>query len=141
MWTRCGGILAGLAVAFGAFAAHGLDHFLVEKYSGETRTVAGQEMPASAKYLGDFKTGAAYQMYHALGLVAIGLMLKGRPSLALNIAAWSFVVGILLFSGSLYVLVLGGPRWLGLVAAVGGTSFLIGWTAFAIGASGASKGR
>jgi uncharacterized membrane protein YgdD (TMEM256/DUF423 family) len=137
-WTTVGGVFAGLAVALGAFAAHGLDKVLTEKYAGEVRTVAGQDLPASAKYLADFKTGATYQMYHALALVAVGLLSRQGRQTSLQLAGWCFVLGTLLFSGSLYVLVVGGPRWLGvpwgMVAPFGGVSLILGWVAFAVGA-------
>ena len=133
-----GAVLAGLAVALGAYAAHGLDQYLVEKYAEETREVAGQTVPAAQKYLTDFRTGVTYQMYHALGLVAVGLLVQTRPGKALQISAWLFLLGILLFSGSLYVISLLGPNWQGvrwgLVAPFGGVSYILGWLAFAIGA-------
>ena len=101
LWLCLGAILAGTAVGAGAFAAHGLDGYFAKKYSGQEREQAGIKIPASQKYLADFKTGAEYQMYHALALLAIGLLALQRPSTSLNVAGWSFVVGIVLFSGCL----------------------------------------
>ena len=137
-WTMIGAVLAGLAVALGAYAAHGLDRYLVTKYANETREVAGQTVPAAQKYLTDFKTGTAYQMSHALALIAVGLLALTRRKVSLQIAAWCFLAGIVLFCGSLYVIALLGTHWQGirwgLVAPFGGVAFLIGWLAFAIAA-------
>lgn len=133
-WIRTGAIFAGLAVVTGAWAAHGLEKILLPKYEGETRVVVGQEIPRAVKHVNDFFTGSEYQMYHSLALIAVGLLLLsgwGSPRL-LNVAGWSFVVGILLFPGSLYVLVLTGKTWLGMVAPIGGTAFIVGWVALAI---------
>ena len=102
-------VSAGMAVALGAFGAHGL------------RAMVTPEM------LAVFETGVRYQMYHALALVAIGLAfarLQGRAAAA---AAWLFVAGTVLFSGSLYVLTLTGTRWWGAVTPLGGVAFLAGW--------------
>lgn len=130
-----GAALAGLAVVTGAFAAHGLDKMLIEKYQNlPAKVVSGQEFAAPYKYLQDFKTAAEYQMYHALGLLAVGLLsLKGRRT-SLEVAGWSFLIGIFLFSGSLYLLVLTGVFILGAVTPFGGVSFIIGWVALLIGA-------
>ncbi|HUQ69703.1 MAG TPA: DUF423 domain-containing protein, partial [Planctomycetaceae bacterium] len=107
-WTMIGAILAGLAVGTGAFAAHGLDKGFAKQYAGRTGIVAGETVPLAKKFLGDFKTGAEYQMYHALALLAVGAMASRQPSRATNIAGWCFLFGIVLFSGSLYVLTLTG---------------------------------
>ena len=133
-WTMIGAILAGAAVVLGAFAAHLLDGMLVDLYGDATKVVAGLTVPASWKYLQDFKTGAEYQMYHALALVAVGMLSSARPRKSLQIAAWCFVMGILLFSGSLYALVLTKQTMLGMVTPFGGVLFIAGWVAFAIGA-------
>jgi len=137
-WIMLGAILGGLGVGMGAFGAHGFDRYFVEKYQDtDTKTIAGHHVPASWKYLQDYKTGVRYHMYHALALLAVGLVSLRRPSRALDVAGWLFLLGILLFSGSLYVLTIAGPNWMnvtwGLVAAVGGTLFICGWIAFAIG--------
>jgi uncharacterized membrane protein YgdD (TMEM256/DUF423 family) len=133
-----GAIFAALAVGLGAYAAHGLDKYLVEKYAGQTRDVVGQTVPAAEKYLADFRTGVNYQMSHALGLIAIGIVAQTRRCWGLQIAAWCFVLGILLFSGALYVIALKGPNWQGirwgLVAPFGGMAYILGWVAFAISA-------
>jgi len=134
-WITLGAILGGLAVAAGAFAAHGLDHYFAEKYaSTEPREVAGVKVPAAQKYLADFKTAAEYQMYHALALLAVGLLARTQPSTSLTIAGWSFLGGIAIFSGCLYALTLTGHRWLGAIVPIGGVLFLVGWTALAVAA-------
>jgi uncharacterized membrane protein YgdD (TMEM256/DUF423 family) len=85
------------------------------------------------KRLQDFHTAATYQVYHALGLIVVGLLLRSGPSTALQVAAWCFLAGILLFSGSLYALVLSGKTWWGAVTPLGGVEVIVGWAALAIG--------
>src|SRR3984957_15526790 len=96
------------------------------------KMVAGREVPASWKYLQDFKTGAEYQMYHALALLAVGLAARGGRTRMLDVAGWAFLLGIVLFSGSLYVLTLTGETRWGMVTPFGGVLFLIGWGALAL---------
>ncbi len=83
-----------------------------------------------------FQTGVTYQMYHALGLVGVGILLarfSTDGSAWVGGAGWLFVVGTLLFSGSLYLLALTGTTWLGAITPLGGVAFLLGWLALAIG--------
>ena len=134
-WLVVGSVLAGLAVALGAFAAHGLDKVFVEKYQGQTRVVAGETVPLSKKFLNDFKTGAEYQMYHSLALLSVGLMAARRRSWRLTAAGVSFTLGIVLFSGSLYVLTLTGVTKWGMVTPLGGVAFLVGWSLLALEAA------
>ncbi|MCQ4264079.1 DUF423 domain-containing protein [Stutzerimonas stutzeri] len=101
-------------VALGAFASHGL------------RT---QLSPA---YLAVFQTGVQYQMIHALALLAVALLALQRPSRLLTAAGALFVGGILLFSGSLYLLTLSGVGRLGMITPIGGTAFLAGWLCLAL---------
>ena len=105
------GALSGLlAVAAGAFGAHAL------------RAVLTPDL------LAVFETGARYQMYHALALLLVALLSAAAPHRRTVAAAgWCFVLGTLLFSGSLYLLALTGIRWWGAVTPVGGVLFLIGW--------------
>lgn len=99
-----------LAVALGAFGAHGL------------------EASISAHLLQTWKTAAQYQAYHALGLIGLGLWAQQKPiTLWIKTAAVSLIIGIILFSGSLYVLVLSGQTWFGIVTPFGGFAFLTGW--------------
>jgi uncharacterized membrane protein YgdD (TMEM256/DUF423 family) len=132
-WFRIGAVLAAIGVGCGAFAAHGLNQYFPEKYRDSApKKVAGFEVPASWKYLQDFRTGAEYQMYHSLGLLAVGLAAsRASRRRALDVAGWCFLLGIVLFSGGLYVLTLtGDTRW-GMVAPFGGVLFLVGWVALA----------
>ena len=135
------GCLGFLAVFLGAFGAHGLKDtkFLTEKYADlPPKIVAGHAIPASYKYAQDFEKGVEYHMFHVLAMLATGVLLLHQPSRCLSLAAWCFLGGIVLFSGALYVLVIGGPRWLGvpwgMVAPIGGTLQLIGWLALTSGA-------
>jgi uncharacterized membrane protein YgdD (TMEM256/DUF423 family) len=130
-WTVTGALLAATAVVTGAFAAHGLAGHLQDLYGTEMRTVNGEEVLAWKKYLADFKTAAEYQMYHGLALVALGLMSSYKCRRARAVAGWFFLLGTLLFSGSLYVLVLTGQRWLGMITPIGGLFFIFGWCSLA----------
>jgi uncharacterized membrane protein YgdD (TMEM256/DUF423 family) len=111
-----GAVLAGLGVGLGAFGAHGLRNTL------------------SADDLSTFEVGVRYQMYHALALFIVAwAATRWDASTAIAAAGWLFVAGIVLFSGSLYFLVLSGPRWLVAVTPFGGVAFLAGWAALAWG--------
>jgi len=134
-WVRCGAVLGCLAVVTGAFAAHGLEEPLQMLYGDEMKTVMGEEIPAPRKYLADFKTAAEYQMYHALALIAIGLLPHSVDQKKANLAGWAFLLGIVLFSGSLYTLVLTGQTKLGMVTPLGGILFIIGWVLLALSVS------
>jgi uncharacterized membrane protein YgdD (TMEM256/DUF423 family) len=111
-----GAISGFVAVAAGAFGAHALRDRL------------------SAEHLAVFETAARYQMYHALALLAVALLLPLRPLGTLQWAGWLFVVGTALFSGSLYALALTGTRWLGAITPLGGIAFLAGWICLALSA-------
>ena len=104
-------LLGGLAVAGGAFASHALKDQLSERM------------------LAVFETGIRYQMYHALALLGVGLLLSraegGNAWLAT--AGWAFVAGVLIFSGSLYGLSLSGVKILGAITPLGGVAFIVGW--------------
>ncbi|MFY2557500.1 DUF423 domain-containing protein [Corallococcus terminator] len=115
-WLVLGAVNALLSVAAGAFGAHALK----------------ARLPPDLLVI--FETGARYHMYHALGLLAVGLLALLRPSSLLNGAGWAMLVGIVLFSGSLYALALSGVRVLGAVTPLGGLGFLAGWALFAIAA-------
>lgn len=111
------GALAGVVgVALGAFGAHGLRGRL------------------SPEMLAVFETGVRYQMYHALALLALGALGTAIGGRLLTIAGWSFTAGIVLFSGSLYLLALTDIRMLGAITPLGGVAFLVGWACLAIAA-------
>lgn len=134
-WIITGAVLAALAVVSGAFGAHGLESRLDAVYGDQQKLIAGMNVPATYKYLQDFKTGAEYHMYHALALLALGIASAQQREVhkSQHVAAWCFVGGIMLFSGSLYVLVLSGMRWLGAITPIGGTLMIVGWVSFAVG--------
>jgi len=104
---------AFLAVAAGAFGAHGLRSRL------------------SPEMLAVFEVGVRYQMYHVFALIAAAWAQTRWPSSLIVTAGWLFVVGTILFSGSLYLLSLMGIRWLGAITPLGGLAFLAGWACLA----------
>ncbi|MCL6564714.1 MAG: DUF423 domain-containing protein, partial [Firmicutes bacterium] len=81
-----------------------------------------------------FRTGVQYQGMHSLGMVLVGVLGTLHPATAWKVAGWLFVVGIVIFSGSLYALALSGRRRLGAITPIGGLAFLVGWAAVAWGA-------
>lgn len=107
-------VLLAFAVAIGAFGAHGLKAHLSEAM------------------LQTWKTGVEYHFYHALGLLLIGVLSVLMPSNLLNWSAIFLFAGIILFSGSLYILALTGIRWLGAITPLGGISFIVGWVLLSI---------
>jgi len=114
---RCialGALLMLIGVALGAFGAHVLQARL------------------TPQRLASFQTGVSYQQLHALGLIAVGLVASvTREGAALRWSARLMVAGIAFFSGSIYLMTAGAPRWLGMVAPVGGVSFMTAWALFA----------
>lgn len=109
LWFTLGALSGFLAVALGAFGAHGL----------------ANKVPQDQ--LNAFEIGVRYEMYHALALFAVAWLASRGAGSLVSTAGWAFVAGTLLFSGSLYVLGLTGSRALVLVTPLGGVSFLIGW--------------
>ena len=108
-----GSLSAFIGVALGAFAAHAL------------------KARVSVDLLGTFEIGVRYQMYHALALLAVGIVYGRWPSALASAAGWLFLGGTLLFCGSLYALALSGARWLGAIAPLGGMALLAGWLCLA----------
>ena len=104
-----GAASAFIAVGLGAFAAHGLKARL------------------GADLLAAFETGVRYQMFHALGLLAVAWACTRWPGALVAASGWLFVAGTVLFSGSLYALALSGMRGLGIITPFGGLAFLAGW--------------
>ncbi|MFC3339465.1 DUF423 domain-containing protein [Paracandidimonas soli] len=111
-----GALALMIAVGTGAFGAHAL------------RRVASPEMVAV------WQTAVLYQLVHGLGLLAIAALLPRFSSRLLPAAAWLMLIGIVLFSGSLYVLVLSGVHWLGAVTPIGGSAFIVSWLLVALAA-------
>lgn len=130
-WGVLGALFGGLAVILGALAAHGLDRQFAHQYAGQTRTVAGETVPLAKKFLQDFRTGAEYQMYHALALMVVAGLSAQSPSLLYHVAGGAFTAGIVLFSGSLYILTTTGVTAWGAVTPFGGVAFVMGWLALA----------
>jgi len=116
LFLAVGALSALVSVAAGAFGAHALKARL------------------EPDLLAVFETGARYEMYHALGLVAVAWAAQRWPGPAASGAGWLFVAGTLLFSGSLYALALSGVRALGTVTPIGGLCFLVGWALLAYAA-------
>jgi len=109
LFLAAGALFAGLGVMLGAFGAHALE---------------GRVTPARIEV---FETGVRYQMYHALGLLALAWVSSVWPSWQITWSGYLFIAGILIFSGSLYILVLTDTPWLGAVTPLGGLSFIAGW--------------
>lgn len=108
-----GSLNAMLAVMLGAFAAHGLKNHLT------------QDLMAI------YQTAVQYHFFHALGLLVVGLIALHIPSAAVKWSGWLMVMGILLFSGSLYLLAISGTRWLGMITPFGGICFITAWALLA----------
>jgi uncharacterized membrane protein YgdD (TMEM256/DUF423 family) len=115
LFLMVGSISMAVAVALGAFGAHGLKNKL------------------SAELLQVYKTGVEYHFYHALGLLLIGLLSRQMQSGLITIAGWSMIVGTVLFSFSLYLLAVTGIKWLGAITPLGGTAFILAWVLLAFG--------
>ena len=116
LWISIGAFSAAVAVTLGAFGAHGLKGQL------------------TAAALETFQTGVSYQFYHSLGLILIGVILPAnKPSAMLSAAGWLMLAGILLFSGSLYLLSTTGIRSIGIVTPFGGLSLIVAWLMLAFG--------
>lgn len=110
-----GAISAFFGVGFGAFGAHGLKALI----SPELMVV--------------YQTGVTYQMWHSLGLIAIAVINQNQPQTKLlSWAGWLMFAGIIIFSGSLYLLAILNQRWLGMITPIGGVSFLSAWLLLAI---------
>jgi uncharacterized membrane protein YgdD (TMEM256/DUF423 family) len=106
------GISGAIAVGLGAFGAHSLEALLIQNGRLDT-----------------FQTAVNYHFYHTLALFGIGVLALVKPGWkGISFAAWSMVLGILIFSGSLYVLSLTGITWLGAITPLGGLAFILGWS-------------
>lgn len=121
-WIVCAGIAGATGVIAGAFGAHGLEGRVAEDL------------------LEIWKTGSIYQLFHAPALLGVGILVKrGGSKRALALAGGAFLLGILVFSGSLYLLVLTGQRWLGAITPIGGISLILGWICLMFADTGEEK--
>lgn len=124
-WIFFGAVSGFLSVALGAFGAHGLANILSEKS------------------MSVYQTAVQYQMFHSLALLALGIWGAATPAISgqglYQASAWSFAIGILVFSGSLYALALSGIRVLGAITPIGGVAFLLGWACLAVLAFGMGR--
>jgi uncharacterized membrane protein YgdD (TMEM256/DUF423 family) len=107
-WIGVAAVVGGVGVVLGAFGAHGL----------KARLEPDQ--------LASWQTAVQYHLLHAVALLGLGLF-AAQSGRAVGLQAWLFTLGVTLFSGSIYVLVLGGPRWLGPVTPLGGLCLIAGW--------------
>ncbi|MBE1301637.1 MAG: DUF423 domain-containing protein [Alteromonadaceae bacterium] len=110
------GVLAGLSVVLGAFAAHGLKNKIPENL------------------LNAFQTGVDYQLFHSLAIILIVILAKQYPNNMWASSAGALLAGIVLFSGSLYGLALTSWKWLGPITPIGGVAFIVGWILFVLAA-------
>jgi uncharacterized membrane protein YgdD (TMEM256/DUF423 family) len=118
---RFSGVSGTLGVALGAFGAHGLRDVLLAHGTANA-----------------WETAVRYHLLHAIGLFCVAIWLRQKPSDVTWPQRWavkSWIVGTLLFSGSLYGLALGGPRWLGPITPLGGVAFIAGWILLVVAAS------
>jgi uncharacterized membrane protein YgdD (TMEM256/DUF423 family) len=111
-------VLLALATLIGALGAHALRGRL------------------SAERYEVLQTAVHYQFFHALGLLAVGVLLERLPRRALRVGGWSLLAGVLLFCGSLYGLLAGAPRLIGVLTPIGGLALIAGWCAVALGLGG-----
>jgi len=109
VWLLSAAISGFLSVALGAFGAHSLKNVLDEY---------GKSI---------YEKAVIYQMFHTLALLAVGLLQHHSKESSFSIAGWGFLIGILLFSGTLYLLAISGIKWLGMITPLGGVAFLVGW--------------
>ncbi|WP_020558647.1 DUF423 domain-containing protein [Thiofilum flexile] len=109
LWLFLASLLGLLAVVLGAFGAHGLEKIL------------------DPQLLQRYHTGVEYQFYHSFALLAVGLWFKIQPTKLLGYAGLLFTIGIILFSGSLYLYALSGVKALGMITPIGGIAFIAGW--------------
>ncbi len=127
-WMMVAAVMGALAVALGAFAAHGLPNFLAEQGA------SGADL---ARRLANFDTAARYQSFGALFLLGLALALDREPRVAWRVACWGMLLGIVIFSGVLYGVAIASPDWqkvLGRFAPLGGSLMILAWVAAGVGA-------
>ncbi|MBW2461019.1 MAG: DUF423 domain-containing protein [Deltaproteobacteria bacterium] len=125
-WLVAAGVSGALAVALGAFGAHGLEADLAVAQDG-------------AKRIGWWETAAHYHLMHSVALIGVAWVRSTTAGRAPTVAGWAFVLGVVLFSGSLYAMTLTDLRALGMVTPLGGTAFIVGWVSLAV--AGGRVGR
>lgn len=127
-WIAVGALFGAIGVALGAYGAHGLSDLL--------ETTLGYTGDDLQDRLDRFETAVRYQMFHALALVFVGLAIQQKETVWWRLAAWAFLIGVLIFCGLLKVLTFADPKWnwLGAIVPIGGVSLIAGWVAVAIGA-------
>jgi len=113
------GVMGALAVGMGAFGAHGLEGSL-------------EGVDDAAKRMGWWETAAQYHLMHSVALGLVAFVLSQGSSRWGNAAGFAFAAGIAIFSGTLYAMALGGPRWLGAITPIGGLALMVGWVCLAI---------
>ena len=109
-WIICGALLGAVGVSTGAYGAHGLEQRVKDE-------------KLEAKY----HTAVRYQMYHALALILCAVL--SRAGYRCSVAAWCFLIGTVIFSGTVYALALGSPRFFGAITPIGGVMLIVGWLA------------
>jgi uncharacterized membrane protein YgdD (TMEM256/DUF423 family) len=145
IWLILGSLFGAAAVTLGAFHAHGLKEFLETRFPGEASPAVVAASGAAStdgntqkspleKRLANFDTATRYTMYHALALLALGLLTRGRKSMSATLAGTAFALGVALFSGLLYAMVFGGPKILGAIVPIGGLLLIAGWVLMALAA-------
>ena len=126
-----GSLLAALAVAFGAYGAHGLEEQLTRMLTDGVEPLDETRQALLAKRMGYWEVAARYQMYHAIGIIMAGLVAARQRTGWASLAAGCMLVGILLFSGLLDGMTFGGPKRLGAIVPLGGLAMIVGWLALA----------
>ncbi len=121
--VRLGALLGLLGVAAGTFGAHGLE-----------------QVAEGPKALAWWDTAVQYHLVHALALLATGALAGQRPCRSITVASVAFAFGVAVFSGTLYAMALGAPRWFGAITPIGGVGFLVGWGALLRAGGGAGRG-
>ena len=138
LWFVLGAWMAAFGVVNGAFAAHGLRNQLPARYENiPFDDVPDGDLEALLeKRYGDYDTGVRYHMYHAIGLMLLGLVATRKPSRWWNVAGFGMFLGIILFSAMLYALVLTNRTMLGAIVPIGGVTSIVGWIAMGCGCIG-----
>lgn len=127
LWLVLGAVAGCLAVVLGAFGAHGLQMHLKKSVAADSSLSESERAAKVTRQLDNWETAARYQMYHALALLAVGLLAARRCGRAINLAGIAFTLGMLAFSGWLYATVLIGRPLLVLIVPSGGALLIVGW--------------